>query len=315
MVNVAPLVSVLLPTHRRPDVLPLAIQSALAQTVQDFELLVVGDGCDDGTADVVRQFDDPRVIWFDLPKAFGVGNANRNVALRRARGDLVAYLAHDDLWLPDHLEMLTAVFEDQAVDFAYSLPLDVSEDGTITPQFFDLGDSRVRDLWLNKQIGYLPSTNVIHRRRCLSQFGYWDETLPMGGDWELWRRILDGGGWRNFRYVAVPTSLHFVAIWRRYPRTWRRKLWRRVRRWEGSAAPAFEMANVAGRTEQEAVWNLIHEHGAAWIRDLRCAVREEGARRNDASFLPSALLEHVWRYVRALRSHGDDGSRPAQRQS
>ena len=129
----APRFSVLLPTHNRADVIGYAIKSVLWQSERDFELLIVGDGCTDGTAELVAGFGDPRIRWFDLPKAPHFGYANRNFALKQAEGDLVAFIAHDDIWFPDHLELLSGHLERGAAEWVYSRPLRVSTDGFVVP--------------------------------------------------------------------------------------------------------------------------------------------------------------------------------------
>ena len=106
-----PRATVVIPTYNYSGVLLYSIASVLDQTFQDFELLVVGDGCTDDSQRVVTATGDPRVQWFNLPRNTGHQVGPNNEGLRRARGTVVAYLGHDDLWLPDHLEILMGAFD------------------------------------------------------------------------------------------------------------------------------------------------------------------------------------------------------------
>jgi len=205
-----PRFSVLMPTHNRADVVGFAIRSVLAQTEPDFELLIVGDGCTDGTAEVVASFSDARIRWFDLPKAPHFGYANRNIGLRQARGELIAYAAHDDLLLPDHLDRLAAGIDARSCDWIYSRPLWVSTDGVIVPFAVNLELADERRFFLERA-NSIPMGCVVHRKSCFERFGYWPEDVKESGDWHIWRRIVAKA---PIAYDPVPTMLHFSANWK-----------------------------------------------------------------------------------------------------
>jgi len=213
------------------------------------------------------------------PKAHGFGYANRNRTLRQARGTFIAYLADDDLWLPDHLERLTACLDTNNAEWAYSRPLDVSVAGQITPKILNLHDARTRHMWLTQHVAYLPSPNVVHRRSCFERYGYWDEQIVRSGDWELWMRILAGGQWLTFAYESTPTSLHFTADWRRPHVNWRMPLWRRMRAWDGDQAPALNVPIPEGVPEQDVIWRAMQRDPHDWARQLRRDVDLELDRR------------------------------------
>lgn len=273
MPALGPSVSVLLPAHDRADVLPFAVASVLAQDEGDFELLLVSDGCTDGSLEWARTVEDPRLRLFDLPKAPGFGYANRNVALREARGGLVAYMQHDDLWLPDHLSRMARLFDDPSVVFAYSRPLWVERDGTAIPATLHLGDRSAREAFVSYRRQAIPSCAVVHRRACFDRVGLWDETRPHWGDWELWIRILTSYGHEAVAYEKEPTSLHFRALWKapadELPRellVWRELHARRLAP-EGLSFPV-----MTGEPEQEAVWRLLAAAPDRFSRRLRAAV-------------------------------------------
>lgn len=93
----------------------------LGQTFDDFEFLIVGDGCTDDTRRVLAPWLNERVRWANLPARSGSQSAPNNAGLAQARGELIAYLGHDDIWTPNHLEELVRVFDGaEKPDFAVS---------------------------------------------------------------------------------------------------------------------------------------------------------------------------------------------------
>jgi hypothetical protein len=98
-----PLVSAVIPTRARPDLLPAAVRSALRQTWPAMEVIVVVDGPEPETVEALDRITDPRLRLAVLPEPAG-GSAARNAGVRIARGDWIAFLDDDDEWLPDKIE-------------------------------------------------------------------------------------------------------------------------------------------------------------------------------------------------------------------
>src|SRR5262245_56183917 len=114
-----PLVSVVVATYNRSRVLAHAIDSVRRSTCQDWELLVVGDGCTDDSAEVVASFRDHRISFVNLPKNAGEQSAPNNEGIRRARGRYLAFLNHDDMYFPDHLETAIAFCDQTSADLTW----------------------------------------------------------------------------------------------------------------------------------------------------------------------------------------------------
>jgi glycosyltransferase involved in cell wall biosynthesis len=203
---VKPQVTVILPTYNWSSVLRHAISSVLRQTFTDFELLVIGDGCTDDSAQVVAEAGDARVRWIQLPENTGHQSGPNNVGLRQARGEIIAYHGHDDLWLPHHLAVTVDALESSRADLAHSLCLMVPSEG--------------KSGWLlipQPELGaYAPPLCVIHRRSLTERIGGWRHYRELGTtppDVELWRRTAASGAMLTF--VPRLTGIKFPASVRR----------------------------------------------------------------------------------------------------
>ena len=202
-----PRFSVLMPTHGKPGLISLAIQTWLNQSFEDFELLIVGDGCDDQTAAEVAAFQDPRIVFQRFEKGLGSGYDNRNKVLKTARGRYIAYAQHDDLVAGDHLTLLDEAFSDPDVVFAHTRPLYVSDEGAICPLFFDL---KHPSLWTRfREVENLIHTGCLaHPRQVFETLGFFNpQAAP--ADYDFWRRMTRHYSQSAFKTITTPSVLHF----------------------------------------------------------------------------------------------------------
>ena len=203
-----PRVTVVIPTYNWAPVLPYSIGSVLAQTWTDFELLVVGDGCTDESAEVVGAIEDPRVTWVNLPENTGNQVGPNNEALRRARGDLMAYLGHDDLWLPRHLELLVRAAAAGPPGPVHSRCLFLPPGRT--PELYPpLGYTYAPGVWL-------PPTSAAHPTAMARDLGVATRHLQTGtrdAESDLWERFALAG--HPPRLVDRLTCVKLPAAYRR----------------------------------------------------------------------------------------------------
>lgn len=197
--------TVAIPTHDRRELVTLAVHSALAQTRPPLEVIVLADGCTDGTADALRALGDQRVRVVELDKGPGYAYDHRNVALREARGDIVSWLGDDDLYLRDHLATIGELWDADDVDLVQASAVLVDEAGELRGMCSDWSVERFRAEALREH-NRTPMAAVSHRPAAALAVGGWDGSRERRGDIDLWRRMLEAGA--RTRMSATPTVLH-----------------------------------------------------------------------------------------------------------
>ena len=165
----APLFSVVMATWGRGRHIVPSIESVLAQSFAGHELIVVGDMCEDDTAGVVADFAAQRVRWINLAERCGSQSGPNNAGIAAARGEIIAYLGHDDIWEPSHLAELARIFQvDDAPDFGVS--------GLINHRPKGVAGSGVMGIFTDdnaKHRHFFPPSCFAHRKTVIDRIGPW----------------------------------------------------------------------------------------------------------------------------------------------
>ncbi|HUQ69068.1 MAG TPA: glycosyltransferase [Planctomycetaceae bacterium] len=181
-----PLVSVIIPTFNRRGLVVRAIESALAQTYQNYEIVVQDDGSTDGTADAVAALSGP--IDFAWQPNRGLAAA-RNAAIRRCRGELIALLDSDDAWTTDKLERCVRYLQQQPdVDVVYTPMATVDAEGRVMTGH----DKPCKAGWMLDELFEnicVHDPAAVFHRRVWERVGGFDESLPVCVGHNFWLRV------------------------------------------------------------------------------------------------------------------------------
>jgi glycosyltransferase involved in cell wall biosynthesis len=196
-----PQVSVVIASYNYAHFLPQALDSVLAQTLQDWECIVVDDCSTDNTAEVVAAYSarDPRFRYIRNEANKGEAGS-RNVGNAAASGEFIAVLDADDWWHPEKLErQIEAMKRRPGAVLCFTDRVDVRGEEYqrhLVPEEWLVN----LDLQLRKD-DRIPHASAIYLRRAVEIVGGYPEHLPFGVDWDLWLKLLHRYGEQSLVYV------------------------------------------------------------------------------------------------------------------
>ncbi len=210
MTDVQPSVSVIIPFYNREHLIARAVDSVLAQTFKDFELIVIDDGSADNGPEVVRQYDDQRIKIVSQQNA-GPSSA-RNKGISIAKGQWIAFLDSDDKWLEDKLQKQMELLQETPslvwVGCNYTIDHSITKERRtfINPEKIEkyLTNSRFFKSCfdaINIGAGLTPGTMIV-KRSVLQEVGSFRDGLNYGEEFDLWWRI--AFRYPEFGFVNIP---------------------------------------------------------------------------------------------------------------
>lgn len=210
-----PIVSVLLPVHNASAFLKMAIESILNQTFRDFELIVIDDASTDGSAAVLDDLHDPRIVRISFEENQGIVNA-LNSALKKVRGQYIARMDADDIAHPSR-------FEEQ-VDYLDRHPNTVVVGswiqgvGDVRRQYihrYPVDNDEIKSCLMFENPFAHPS--VMIRRTVLEKLtGPYSPDFPYVEDWELWTRLIRFGEGANIPRPLLQYRIHAKSSSKRF---------------------------------------------------------------------------------------------------
>ncbi len=214
LINQSLLVSVIMPTYNREAYISEAINSVLTQTYPTLELIIIDDGSTDGTQSIVSKHaaNDSRIKY--LYKENGGQASARNLGIKSAQGEIIAFLDSDDIWINTKLEIQFLNWDFSSVDMVYTLGFYLNENGdskSIVPYKWVTG-SFSGEMFLNILLtsNTTNTGTVLLKKNIFEKIGFFNENQILRGteDFDLWLRIADSG----FNVLGLPDRTVYYRI-------------------------------------------------------------------------------------------------------
>jgi len=207
-----PKITIITPTHYRPDLLRRCIQSVQLQTFNEYEHIIVADHCPYAFS-VYKEFASDKRIRFinnEQPHVPNVGSVGKNIGVNNAKSDIIAYCDDDNVLLPNHTQVIWETMSKHICDVMYTQYYHVTigkGDGMIEK----IVDRDIADYSGYDHIGNTDNLNMAHTLDALTKYGSWKRDSPGsrdGEDTELMKRFEKSGA--VIRYVDIPTCVYYA---------------------------------------------------------------------------------------------------------
>lgn len=207
-----PKISIIIPTYNSSRFINRTISSVLNQTYTDWELLIIDDNSTDNTVELVDKFikQDQRIKLYKTPQNSGGPALPKNIGIENAKGEYVAFLDHDDEWLPEKLERQLKIFElsnDNLLGLVSCFVNVKDNNGNLIEKYNKnyRGDI-IKNLAISNFI--LTSSCVMTKLNILKEVGLFDLRFKRADDVDMWLKISEAG--YHFDFVPEYLINHFV---------------------------------------------------------------------------------------------------------
>ena len=283
-----PLISIVIPAYNQAQFLKLALDSCLAQSYKPLEIVVVDDGSQDGTADVARRYGDP--VRFIQQANQGTAAA-RNRGIEEARGDAIALLDHDDLFVPRKLELQAPLLQNAALVYGGIEVFD-SASGRITSTYLPPSNLDVQRL-----LGFetIPPQTFLFWKRVFLEAGGFDARLSGVDDWDFSIRAA-----ARHAIVGVPQALTRVRTHldnQGHDKTLMFRACRAVLRKNARLHPGCRQCREALRRARRTTALWYYE----FLRDCALRSAREGRYMEAAAFGLRAAVRNPWKALHVAR--------------
>lgn len=208
-------ISVIIPAYNSSRFIESALESVLSQAYKNFEIIVVDDGSSDNTKEVIKRFIDKGLVSYYYQSNKGPAAA-RNMGIKQASGEIIAFLDADDLWLENKLEKSLRFMKEGSFDWICTSLLKINESGEKKikriPDDSWVMEQRTKEVkQLKNGLFFFASIpvqvqTVLAKKECFHKAGLFDESFLIGEDTDLWLRFEEIG----FRcgYLDEPLTIY-----------------------------------------------------------------------------------------------------------